>query len=324
MTMETEQIDRPPLIILSGPTASGKTALTLDLARHFPIEVISADSRQVYRGMDIGTAKATAQERALVPHHLIDVVDPDQSFCVSDFCRLASRAIADIQGRGRVPLVAGGTGLYIQALTAGLLDAPGEDPSLRAGLLQIEQEQGPEALHRILAEVDSELASRLHPRDRVRIVRGIEVQAITGIPLSKLQKEHGFSEQPYRVLKLALAPEREQLYERIDRRVESMMEQGLVEETRALLNAGFSPDLKAMQTIGYRECLAHLRGEMDLVQAIERIQRDTRRYAKRQMTWFRKDKSIIWVDSLPEFARIHSFIDLFLSAQRSGYGQDTI
>jgi tRNA dimethylallyltransferase len=304
--------ERIPLIVICGPTASGKTSLALDLAESFAAEIISADSRQVYRGMDIGTAKATAEERRRVPHHLIDVADPDQDFTTADFIRLARKAIGEIDARGRLPMVVGGTGLYIRTLTEGLLPGPGADKELRNRLLAREALEGEGTLHRRLKEIDPVLAARLSPRDRVRIVRALEVFANTGRRLSELQEEHAFGEHPYCVLSFGLAPRREELYRAIDLRVEAMMAAGLLDETRALVARGYGADLKAMRTIGYRECLQHLAGEMSLDQAVAHIQQASRRYAKRQLTWFRKDKSIIWVDSLRESDRIQALIDNFI------------
>lgn len=310
--METDA--RPPLLILCGPTAAGKTALALDLARNFPLEIISADSRQVYRGMDIGTAKATPEEQALVRHHLIDVVNPDQDFTVAQFADLAHTAIAEVFARKQRPALVGGTGLYIQILTEGLIDVPGADAELRRELLDRENTEGPGSLYRLLQQSDPDTAQRLFPRDVVRIIRALEVAQLTGQPLSALQRQHGFSERPYRTLKLAVAMEREQLYQRIDRRVEAMFAAGLLEETRGLLEQGYAADSKAMRTIGYREAIACLRGEATEDETIAAIQLATRRYAKRQLTWLRRDKSIIWVDYSRESARILSLIENFYAA----------
>jgi tRNA dimethylallyltransferase len=303
-----------PLTVLCGPTASGKTALALELCERLGAEIVSADSRQVYRGMDIGTAKATESERKRVPHHLVDVADPGENFTVADFARQGGEAIARLDRLGRRAMVVGGTGLYIRALTEGLVPAPGEDPLVRADLGQLEINRGEGALHRRLQEVDPALAERLHPRDRVRIVRALEVFALTGRRLSELQAGHGFRERPFRLFKIGLAPEREELYRRIDRRVEAMLAAGLLEEVEGLLARGVPPDGKALQTIGYRECILHLQGKLALAEATERIQRDSRRYAKRQLTWFRKDKSTIWFDSWRESAKILALIEHFYEA----------
>jgi tRNA dimethylallyltransferase len=304
--------ERISLIVICGPTASGKTSLAIDLAESFGAEIISADSRQVYRGMDIGTAKATAEERLRVPHHLIDMVDPDRNFTAADFVGLARKTIVEIDARGHLPMLVGGTGLYIRALTEGLLPAPGADKELRDRLLARESMEGEGTLHRHLKEIDPVLAARLHPRDRIRIIRAIEVFSLTGRRLSELQEAHAFAEHPYRVLSLGLAPHRDDLYYAIDIRVEAMMAAGLLDEVRALLARGYSSHLKAMRTIGYRECLQHLEGELSLDETVAHIQQASRRYAKRQLTWFRKDKSIIWVDSLRESDKIQALIDNFI------------
>lgn len=303
--------EKMPIIVIGGPTASGKTDFALKLAEHYPVEVVSADSRQVYRQMDIGTAKVTADEKRVVRHHLIDIIDPDQDVSVADFTRLAHVAIKDILSRKKIPVVVGGTGLYIRALTEGLLDGPTENGELRAQLLADESmEEG--ILHQRLIEVDPTLAHALHCRDLTRIVRGLEVFEATGTPLSELQKQHGFMEQPYRALKFALSVERPLLYDRINHRVNAMVTSGLIEETQQLLARGYGADLKSMKTIGYRQIVAHLCEGLSLDDAISWIQRDSRRYAKRQMTWFRKDKSVNWVDYNDDFVSILKWIDRFL------------
>jgi len=302
---------QPPVVILCGPTASGKTSLALRLAEQFAVEVVSADSRQVYRGMDIGTAKPSREELQRVPHHLIDVVAVDEDFSVADYVELAHAAIAGVHARHRLPLVVGGTGLYLQVLTSGLVEAPGENPELRAQLRALEDAQGEGTLYRRLTEVDPELASRLRPRDLVRIIRALEVHAATGVPLSLLQQRHGFADSRYRTLWLGIAPPRDELYRRIDQRVLEMFDAGLVEEVEGLLARGYDSDLKAFRTIGYKEVLALHKGELDLSAAIAQVQLQSRRYAKRQLTWFRKNSQIIWVDSCDEFARICKFMECF-------------
>jgi tRNA dimethylallyltransferase len=311
MTAEISGRPSPPVLVICGPTASGKTALALDLAEQFGGEIISADSRQAYRHMNIGTAKATLEERRRVPHHLIDIVDPDQEYTAADFARQGRPLIEEILGRRRFPFVVGGTGLYIRTLTEGLLPAPGADHALRRQLLELECRDDPAILLRRLQEVDPFLAERLHPADRVRIIRGLEVYTLTGRPLSALQAEHAFQDRPFRLLKIGLSLVREDLYQRIDRRVDAMMEAGLLEEVRKLLEQGYHPHLKALQTIGYREGVLHLQGALTLDQAVDYIQQSTRRYAKRQLTWFRKDPEIIWVDSFRESDRIQQLIENF-------------
>jgi len=310
--IEADRVHTPPLVVICGPTASGKTDLALRLAEDVPLEVISADSRQVYRAMDIGTAKPTREERVRVPHHLVDVVDPDQDFSVADFVRLGRAAATDIHRRGRLPLVAGGTGLYLQGLTAGLVEAPAGSPELRREFALREEREGAGTLHALLAGCDPESAQRLPESDTVRIIRALEVFELTGRPLSDWQKEHAFRDRPYRVLQIGLSPPREELYARIDRRTRRMFEMGIVEETRALLARGYDPALKSLRTLGYRECQQYLAGESDLETCIEHVQMQTRRYAKRQLTWFRRDDAIIWFESLRDFDKITKLINVFL------------
>lgn len=307
------------LIVICGPTASGKTSLALELSRSFDIEVISADSRQVYRHMDIGTAKATSEEREKLPHHLIDVVDPDEEFSAADFEKLGRQAVEQIRSRSRLPVVVGGTGLYIQALTGGLAGVPSADPALRSELNAFAEQHGDEALYRRLQQSDPALATTVHFRNRVRIVRALEVYELSGRPLSDWQREHAFADRPYRTLTIGLCPPRELLYRRIEERTLAMIEEGLVAETRALLGRGYAPDLKAMQTLGYREIIEYLQGGISLEEAIELIQRRTRRYAKRQLTWFRRDENLISFDSAGEFAKIEALIADFLNNKRSGH-----
>jgi len=305
---------RTPLVILCGPTAAGKTALALELADRFPFEAISADSRQVYRGMDIGTAKPTSAEQRRLPHHLIDLADPDQSFSAADFVRLARPVVAALANARKHPLLVGGTGLYIRALTEGLVDAPPADAALRDELRRIEALEGEGALYRRLCESDPEAAMHIHPHNLVRIIRALEVLDLSGRRISELQRDHAFAERPYRVLKLGVMPSRDELLRRIDLRAEQMLADGLLDEVRALIELGYAADTKAMRTIGYREMVLHLGGEISLDDALARIKTETRRYAKRQITWFRADPSIIWVDSLTESARIHALIDRFYAA----------
>jgi len=305
---------KPLLVVICGPTAAGKTALALKLGKRFDVEVISADSRQIYRGMDIGTAKPTPDELSRLRHHLVDVVDPAEQFTAADFVEQGRWLALDILKRRRLPFVVGGTGLYIRALTDGLVAVPGGDEALRRRFHQLEQEQGEGALYRLLQERDPGMAARIHPRNQVRIVRALEVLELTGERLSALQAAHAFADRPFATLKIGLAPDRDELFRRIDRRAELMLESGLIEETRHLLAKGYSPRLKSLQTIGYRECIQYLQGEISLDETLSLIQRATRHYAKRQLTWFRKDDSIIWVDSCQESVRILALIDQFYAA----------
>jgi len=305
---------KQPLLVICGPTASGKTGLALSLAEQFPVEILSADSRQVYRRLDIGTAKPTAEELSRVRHHLIDLVEPEQPFSVADFVDLANAAIADIAARGQWPLLVGGTGLYIQALTAGLAETPPADPQLRAALEAEAREHGLDRLYRRLQKIDPPTAARLSPNDQVRIVRALEVEALSGCRMSDFQARHAFADHPFRLLKLGLLQEREHLYRRIEQRVDAMFAAGLVDEVRTLLASGCPADVKGLKTIGYQEVMAYLRGDCDLPTAIELVKRNSRRYAKRQMTWFRRDSSIIWVDPEREFVRITELIAEFNAA----------
>lgn len=304
----------PPLVVICGPTAAGKTDAALALAECFDLEVISADSRQVYRGMDIGTAKPTAEERARVPHHLLDVVWPHEPFDAARFATLGAAAIDGVLARGRLPVLVGGTGLYIRALTEGLVDVPGADPLVRHRLDEVAAREGCAVLYQRLREVDPAAAALLHPNDRIRIVRALEVYELSGRPLSDWQQAHGFRERRYRLLKIALAPPRDELYQRIDSRARIMFETGLIEETQALLTAGYDPRLKALQTIGYREAFRLIEGQISREVALAELQQATRRYAKRQLTWFRADSEMIWVDSVKDSAKIHTLIAEFYEA----------
>ena len=309
--MSTAVDNRPLLPVICGPTAVGKTALALDLAEHFDGEIISADSRQVYRLMDVGTAKPTREEQNRVKHHLIDVVWPNEEFHAARFVSLAKEAISDICLRDKRPFLVGGTGLYLRALTEGLLQAPSADQDFRQHLHDRAEEEGSPALHSELARVDPESASRLHPNDLIRIVRALEVYEQSGSSISTLQDEHGFKGQPYRTIKICLNLDRADLYERINQRAEVMFDQGLLEEAEALLQAGYDTTLKSLRTIGYRQAFALLRQEMTRDEALDDLKQSTRRYAKQQLTWFRKDKSIIWLESSDDFVTIRKFIEEF-------------
>jgi tRNA dimethylallyltransferase len=301
------------IVIILGPTASGKTDLAVRLAECFGGEIVNADSMQVYRGMGIGTAKPSPEMRRRVPHHLIGIVEPDIDFSASDFRREATRAIADIAGRGKRVFIVGGTGLYIRALLQGLVDSPSGAGVIRGGLEEQARQEGNDALLRELARVDPVTAARLHPNDLVRIIRALEVYRLTGVPISRQRSAHGFSGDYYLPLKIGLAVERRELYERIDRRVEGMMAEGLVEEVRTLLDRGFSPRLKALRSIGYRQICAYLSDEYPLDEAVRLIKRDTRRYGKRQMTWFNNDKEIKWVEYSDNFATICNHVIEFFA-----------
>ncbi len=283
----------PRVLVLAGPTASGKTALSIELARRLDGEIVNADSQQVYRGLDVGTAKPTADERAAVPHHLLDVVSPGEAMDAARYVALADRAIADVVGRGRFPLVVGGTGLYLRALLHGVVPAPGRDPELRARLEDEAARHGRPALHARLAAVDPAAAARIRPMDLVRIVRALEIAA-GGTRPSELHAAHRFQEQRYAAAILALDPPRAELHARLAARAEAMFAGGLMEETRALLDSsgGVLPD---RVPIGYAEAAACLRGEISRAEAVRRVGVAHRRYARRQVIWLRKEPGVRWI-----------------------------
>jgi tRNA dimethylallyltransferase len=277
-----------PLIVIAGPTASGKTAQAIRIAKRVGGEIVSADSQQVYRSFDIGTAKPSAAELAEVRHHLIDVAEPSEDFSAARFQALADAAIADISGRGKRVVVAGGTGLYLRILLHGVVPAPPADPALRAALEEEAERNGREGLWRRLEAVDPESAARVHKTDLVRIVRALEIHALTGTPASALRREHGFAQERYPYQMFVLDPPREALYAAIDARTRGMFEQGLVEEVRSLLSRGLG-GAAPMGSVGYAQALDHVEGRLSLDAAIEGAARETRRYAKRQLTWFRRE-----------------------------------
>lgn len=292
------------ILIICGPTASGKSDLALKLGHELDAEIVNADSMQVYRGLDIGTAKPTPEQRAEIPHHLIDVVAPDEPFSAADFAGAADAAIREITGRGKRVIVVGGTGLYIRALLKGLVDSPGGGGEIRAALQEEAARIGNLAMLEKLRMVDPELAAGLHPNNLVRIIRALEVQQSTGIPLSRYQKEHAFSEQRYQSLQIGISVERAELYQRIEQRVDQMLADGLLDEVRGLLAAGFGRELKSMRSIGYKESVAWILGELSPQEALNLIKRDTRHYAKRQLTWFKADPNILWFEYPEKFVSI--------------------
>ena len=299
--------NKQQIIGIVGPTASGKTALSMALASAFSIEILCMDSMQVYRGMDIGTAKPTMQERALVPHHLLDIRQPDETFSVAEYAALAREAISGIFARGQLPVLVGGAGLYLRALSLPLsLGGVPKDDAVRARYQAMLEAEGAQALHNTLMQVDALTAGRLHPNDTRRVIRALEVYAATGHPISG-QVMPTYDDSPYDLLLYAREWPRETLYSRIDRRVDQMMRQGLPEEVQGLHRRGLSPQTQSMQGLGYKELLSCLRGEVDLPQAVELIKRRTRNYAKRQLTWFRADPRVRWIN---EQMDEDSFIDM--------------
>ena len=288
--------DHQKVVIIAGPTASGKSSLGVELAKAFGGEIINADSMQVYRDMDVGTAKPTFEEQRGIPHHLFDVADPDEEFNAATFRSLALPLVREICTRDKICLVVGGTGLYIKALLGGLLKSPPADPELRESLRQDCEKHGSGKLHEKLKTLDPESASRIHPNDRVRIIRALEIIHLTNRLPSELSREHGFRDKRLKALKFCLMTDREELYNRINHRCTQMIKAGLVNETRDLLDRGYSPRLKSMKSIGYRHAIKHLEGIWSLSETTRNLQGDTRKYAKRQLTWFRSDPEFHWVN----------------------------
>jgi tRNA dimethylallyltransferase len=286
--------EAPVLIVVLGPTAVGKSRVAVELALRFGGEIVGGDSIQVYRGFDIGTDKPSPAERRGVPHHLIDIVEPTVQFTAADFVREALAAARDIASRGRLPIVAGGTGLYLKALVDGLFPGPGRDPSVRAALEAEAREKGLEALFRRLEAIDPAYAAKIRARDKVRIVRALEVYEATGRPISEHFRATASPVADCKVVRLGLRLDRAVLVRRIEERVERMFARGLVEEVRGLLARGVPDDAPPFRALGYRHVLMHLRGGLALEEAVALTKTDTRQYAKRQMTWFRKMDGVAW------------------------------
>ncbi len=284
-----------PLIVILGPTAIGKTEVGILLAERIGGEIISADSSAVYRGLDIGSAKPTREEQRRVRFHLIDVADPDEVFTAAKFRELALQAIAEIQARGKRVLIVGGTGLYVRVLLHGFsLAPPPADPDVRARWKAEVERVGAPALHEQLKQIDPIAAARIHPNDAVRITRAFEVYEMTGVPISHWQ-QHAETELP--ALKIGLTLPREMLYQRIDQRVDAMIQQGMLQEVQLLLQKGYNPDQPALKGLGYRHLFRYIQGHIDWDEAVRLWKRDTRRFAKRQITWFRKEPGIHWIDA---------------------------
>ncbi|MFQ5583149.1 MAG: tRNA (adenosine(37)-N6)-dimethylallyltransferase MiaA [Calditrichia bacterium] len=288
----------PTVLILLGPTAVGKTAIALAIAGKIDCEIVSADSRQVYRYMDIGTAKPRGEILKKIPHHFIDIIDPDQDYSAGQFANEARQVIRQILKKGKIALVVGGSGLYLRALLEGFFGGDIRDEKIRSRLNERLQREGAEKLFRELSEVDPPLAAVTHPNNVKRVLRGLEVYLASGIPLSQIQKKQK-DPAPFAYKKFGLTMERKQLYERINHRVEEMFEQGLINEVRDLLKKGYSEKLNSLNSVGYKEAIDYLKGHTDLRTCIERVKQNTRRYAKRQFTWFRAEKDIHWVSIEP-------------------------
>ena len=284
-----------PLVVLLGPTAVGKSRIATHVAKYFDTDVLAADSRQVYRGMDIGTDKPTAEERQAVPHRLIDLVAPGETFNAGWYRRAAMVEIERLYAANRLPLVVGGTGLYIRTLIRGLCPAPEADPLVRADLKKLREAGGRDSLYAELARVDPETAARLHPNDESKMIRALEVYRLSGRPLSTMHDEHRFQETPFSALLIGLQRLKETLYRRIEERIDWQLTHGMVEETRLLLGQGYGRELGSMKGLGYRQVGAYLANECDYSEMVRRFKRDTRRFAKRQMTWFRSEAGVAWL-----------------------------
>jgi tRNA dimethylallyltransferase len=279
-----------------GPTGAGKSGLALEVAERSNCEIVNADSRQFYRGMDLGTAKPSEADRRRVPHHLIDVRDPDESLDVAEFAQLARAAIDDIAARGRNPLIVGGSGLYLRVIRGGIFSGPAASAEIRDRLAKVAAQLGVAHLHQKLREIDPEAANRIGVNDLYRIVRALEVFELTGETISAHQRRHCFADIGYDILTVGVEVERKKLYDAIDTRFDAMVAAGLVEEVHALVEAGYSPGKPPLSTIGYKQIAAYLRGEMTLADAIALAKQESRRLAKRQLTWFRREPEIVWLD----------------------------
>jgi len=307
----TEKKNKPKIIIIAGPTGIGKTRIAIQMAKKWCGEIIGADAIQVYRYMDIGTAKPDKEEQAQIKHHMIDIVDPDVSFDAARYVEMARPIIQHLHDDGIPTFLVGGSGLYIKALTGGLFaQAPG-NPSIRQKYKQMAAEKGNIFLYEQLQKKDPEAASTIHPNDMVRIIRALEVFDTTGCSIKQHHQIHQFADQPYDLFKIMLNEDRKQLYTRIEHRVDRMIQEGLLKEVQSLMDRGYHCQLNAMQSIGYKHMCAYLNDQLDWNETIQLMKRDTRRYAKRQFTWFRADKSFMWTSSekvVSLYSKVHEFI----------------
>ena len=307
---------KPRIIAVTGATASGKSALSMDLAKHYGAEIVCMDSMQIYQGMDIGTAKPSPEERQAVRHHMLDIIAPSENYTVADYAERATTVIHDILQRGKMPLLVGGTGLYLKALMHGLsLGVSRSDPAIRARLEVISDEPGGrQKLHDMLRQVDEASANKLHPNDLRRVIRAIEVYELTGTPLSQTRQEEN---SEFSVLPLAIRMERETLYQRIEKRVDTMLDMGLVDEVQRLLEEGVSPEAQSMQGIGYKELVPVLGGLVPLQKARDQIILNTKHYAKRQETWFKGESATQWLEGGQLLPDAILAIDTFLTADEN-------
>ncbi len=312
---------KEPLIILTGPTAVGKTKLSISLAKAIDGEIISADSMQVYRGMDIGSAKIKKEEMQGVPHYLIDVLEPQEEFHVVKFQQMAKEAMQKIRAKGKIPIVVGGTGFYIQALLYDIDFTENEkDDAYRRQLEQLAKEKGAAYLHDMLRQVDEKSAEEIHENNVKRVIRALEFYHQTGKKISEHNEEERGKESPYDFCYFVLNDERQKLYERIDRRIDEMVEEGLIEEVCTLKAQGFTRDMVSMQGLGYKEILDYLDGKTTLEEAIYILKRDTRHFAKRQITWFRRERDVIWVEKEQFRYEEENMLEFLIEKIRKGTG----
>lgn len=301
------------IAVICGPTGSGKTGFAVDLAMQLNAEIVGADSMQIFRYMDIGTAKPTPDEQAAAPHHLIDVAAPDDPFDAARYVKSADKAIANIIERGKVPLIVGGTGLYIKALTHGLFQTSPTDPTIRAELKKKAEILGNGYLHQHLSVIDPAAAQKININDTQRLLRAIEVFETTGTRISSAQKKHSFARPRYQCLKIGLQMERAILYERIDQRVDAMLDEGILDEVKKLLSMGYHPEIKSMQALGYRHMVGFIQNKISWQEAVRTLKRDHRRYAKRQMTWFGADREVHWLSPDQKRAGLKMIMEFFQS-----------
>jgi len=314
MKKRKEREIEPKIVVIVGPTGVGKSQFALELAQRIDGEIIVADSMQVYRYMDIGTAKPTPQEMSRVPHHLVDIIKPDESFSAGRFRDIAHKIIISLQEKKKHVLVCGGTGLYIKGLIRGLFSGPGGSEELRRDLRIQEAQYGKGYLYEQLKKIDPLSTRRIYPKDMFRIIRALEIYQVTGLPPSYFYSQHAFRESRYKFMQIGLQMDRTLLYDRIEKRCDQMLANGFIDEVKSLLARGYHSGLKSMRSLGYRHLCSYLEGQTTLQEAIRTMKRDTRHYAKRQVTWFRADSSIIWVnDPLKYFSHVEGIIKNFLA-----------
>lgn len=302
----------PALVAIAGPTASGKSSLAIHLAQRFSGEILNCDSLQMFRGFDIGSAKLSPSERQGIPHHFLDILEPDQQFAAGEYMRQAREILAEVSARGRLPIVVGGTGFYLRALIDGLFAGPSRNPNLRQRLSDRAEERGPGYLHRLLKRLDPSAASAIHPNDAPKLIRAIEVCVLARRPVSELFSEGRMALTGYRVVKVGLQPPRAALYERINQRTREMFDGGLIDEVKRILEKAYSPEAPAFRSHGYRQAVDHLQGRISLDEAIYHAQTRTRQYAKRQTTWFRKENDMQWFSGFGSDIEVQAQVSSFV------------